>query len=142
MKRRKKPLTLLEIMIVIFLIGLIGSVIGYNMKGSLDEGKAFKSEQGMAQIRDILLLEVAKGKPREDVINNAEKYLKRSGIVKDVSKMIKDGWGEKFKIQPSGNSDIKVVSEKYTKFKQAKNKKAGGGIEEVEEEENEDWEES
>ena len=46
MKKKKKQyaLTLIEIMIVIVLIGLIGSVIGANMKGSLDEGKAFKTK--------------------------------------------------------------------------------------------------
>ncbi|HSW86086.1 MAG TPA: type II secretion system protein [Rhabdochlamydiaceae bacterium] len=142
MKKEKRPLTLLEIMIVIFLIGLIGSVIGYNMKGSLDEGKAFKTEQGMAQIRDILLLEVAKGTPREKVIDQAQFYLKKSGLVKDAAKMMKDGWGDKFNIAESGTADIKVTSEKYHKFKQNKNKKPDGGIEQIEPEENEDWEAS
>ncbi len=54
-------MTLLEIMIVIVLIGLIGSVIGFNMKGSLDEGRAFKTRQAQEQIQDILMLEVARG---------------------------------------------------------------------------------
>ena len=143
MKKKKKPLTLLEIMIVIFLIGLIGSVIGYNMKGSLDEGKAFKSIHGAAQIRDILLLEVAKGKPIENVITNHETYLKKSGIVKDVKKLLKDGWGEKYIITAKGKSDIRVVSEKCVKYNRAKNKKSDGETIEPEEvEENDDWEES
>ena len=73
-QRKKRSLTLLEIMIVIFLIGLIGSVIGYNVKGSLDEGRAFRSEQGACQIRDILLLEVAKGYPLDQVLQDKEKF--------------------------------------------------------------------
>ena len=46
--QKKRALTLLEIMIVIVLIGIIGSVIGVNMKGSLDAGKAFKSDTSHA----------------------------------------------------------------------------------------------
>ena len=52
---KKRSVTLLEMMIVITLIGLIASVIGYNMKGSLDRGKAFKTEESQKQIKDILL---------------------------------------------------------------------------------------
>ncbi|MES2200349.1 MAG: type II secretion system protein [Chlamydiota bacterium] len=95
-KRKKKAITLLEIMIVIFLIGLIGSVIGYNVKGSLEEGKAFKTEQGALQIQDILSLEASDGTPLEEVVGNAEYYLTRSGLCKDPKKLLKDGWGKEY----------------------------------------------
>ena len=32
--KRKSTITLLEVMIVVLLIGIIGSVLGFNMKGS------------------------------------------------------------------------------------------------------------
>lgn len=118
--KKKRPFTLLEIMIVIFLIGLIGSVIGYNMKGSMDEGRAFKTKQSISRIKDVLELELAKGTP----LNNKDqirKALTAAGIVKNVDKILKDGWGEKFKIEVVGG-DIKVSSKKYTTYKQ--NKKA------------------
>lgn len=125
MKKRtkKRALTLLEIMIVIFLIGLIGSVIGYNMKGSLDEGKYFKSKHAAKQVRDILLLEVAKGTPRDDVIDikKAEKILKESGLVKNPEKLLKDGWGTTFTITPEGTDDIKVTTAKYETLRTQKN---------------------
>ena len=60
-KKKQRPMTLLEIMIVIFIIGIIGSVIGYNMKGSLEEGKAFKTQEGIKQLYEIFHLEMAKG---------------------------------------------------------------------------------
>jgi type II secretory pathway pseudopilin PulG len=111
MKRiKKKALTLLEIMIVVFLIGLIGSVIGYNMKGSLDEGKAFKTRQAQAQIRDILLLEVAKGVPVEQVVDKKRQYLANSGLVKNVSDLLKDGWGNEFEIKATSGGDISIQS--------------------------------
>lgn len=134
MKIKKRALTLLEIMIVIFLIGLIGSVIGYNMKGSLDEGRAFKTEQGAAQIRDILLLEVAKGKSRDDVMNHPERYLANSGMVKDVKKILKDGWGKEYEIVPNGKTDIKIISTALQEHKQKKRQKAAKKGEVIEEE--------
>lgn len=125
-KQKKRPLTLLEIMIVIFLIGLIGSVIGYNVKGSLDEGRAFRSEQGAAQIHDILLLEVAKGNSVADVVTHAEAYLESSGLIKDVKKMLKDGWSEPYVIKANTyGTDIIVKSARLTAYKQKKKVKLG-----------------
>jgi type II secretory pathway pseudopilin PulG len=135
---KKQPLTLLEIMIVIFLIGLIGSVIGYNVKGSLDEGKAFRTEQGAAQIRDILLLEVAKGTPIDVVIQKKEAFLSASGLVKDVKKILNDGWGEPYEIAPSrGYGDILVRSNKLKVYKDKKKAKLGP-VTQDDDEENED----
>jgi type II secretory pathway pseudopilin PulG len=122
-KKKKHPLTLLEIMIVVFLIGLIGSVIGVNMKGSLDEGRAFKSEQGANQIRDILLLEIAKGKSADYVVKNCAALLENSGMIKSVEKALKDGWGQPYHISANGNSDITVSSEKLTDYKRKKRAK-------------------
>ena len=61
---QKKTLTLLEVMIVIFIIGIIGSVIGYNMRGSLNEGKAFKTKEAMSKLYEISQLTlIEKGPP-------------------------------------------------------------------------------
>jgi general secretion pathway protein G len=120
-RKKKRSLTLLEIMIVIFLIGIIGSVIGYNVKGSLDEGRAFRSEQGASQLRDILLLEVAKGQNIENVILNKELYLEASGLAKDVKKILKDGWGEPYEITTNrAGTDILVRSKKWQAYQQKK----------------------
>ena len=125
-KQRKRPLTLLEIMIVIFLIGLIGSVVGYNVKGSLDEGRAFRSEQGAAQIRDLLLLEVAKGYSVDDVVGNYEAFLTSAGVVRDVKKLLKDGWGQSYVIEANSyKTDIKVRSDKLKAFQAKKKVKLG-----------------
>lgn len=122
--KKKHSLTLLEIMIVIFLIGLIGSVIGYNVKGSLDEGKAFRSEKGAEQIKDILLLEVAKGHSIQSVIDNKELFLEESGLVKDVKKLLNDGWGMPYTIAISrSGTDILVKSERLIAYKKKKNDK-------------------
>ncbi len=136
--KKRYSLTLLEIMIVIFLIGLIGSVIGYNMKGSLDEGRVFKTEKAAEQIHDILLMEVAKGVPIDTVVQYKEKYLENSGLVKDAKKLLKDGWGEPFVISVLRKNDIKVFSDRCSKYKTAKKSKLGLNIEEDEDESQED----
>ncbi len=58
---KKQAITLIEIMIVILLIGLIGGTLAYNMRGSLDKGKEFKTEQNKSKLYDVLMLEYAKG---------------------------------------------------------------------------------
>ena len=137
-RTKKQTLTLLEIMIVIFLIGLIGSVVGYNVKGSLDEGRAFRTEQGASQIRDILLLEVAKGTPMDNVVQKKEAYLAASGMVKDVKKLLKDGWGEPYEITPNRSyTDISVKSAKLKAYKDKK-KAALGPVDHDEDDVNEE----
>ena len=64
-KKRKSALTLLEIMIVIFLITLITGAIGYNMKGALDRGRAFRTEQAKEQLLNLLLICLEEGEKAE-----------------------------------------------------------------------------
>jgi general secretion pathway protein G len=124
-RKKKRALTLLEIMIVIVLIGLIGSVIGVNMKGSLEEGKAFKTRQAREQIVDILMLEVARGVPIDEVIRNPATYLEHSGLVKNAKNFVKDGWGEPFEILPSQKTagNIIVKSARLTAYEKRKKDK-------------------
>jgi general secretion pathway protein G len=120
-KVKKQPLTLLEIMIVIFLIGLIGSVIGYNMKGSLDEGKAFRTKQGAAQLRDLLLLEVAKNEiTLDEAIENPAKCLKQIGMAKNPEKLLNDGWEQPYTFHKQGDHDFSLTSKKYNEYRRKK----------------------
>lgn len=122
-RKQKQAITLLEIMIVIFLIGLIGSVIGYNVKGSLEEGKAFRTDQGINQIRDILMMQAAEGVSLEDLVSAPKAYLEASGLVKDVDKLQKDGWGIEYRIQKNNDgTDFEVISDKFNAYKEKKQK--------------------
>ena len=110
-------------MIVIFLIGIIGSVIGYSMKGSLDEGRAFKTKMGAERVRELLLLEVAKGEvTMEDAFKNPDRCLKMTGVVTDVKKAMEDGWGVRFKLDRNekDDGDIVVISEKLQAYEAKK----------------------
>jgi len=115
--RKKRYMSLLEIMIVILLIGIITSVVGFNVKGSLEKGKVFKTEQAQNQIRDLLLLEVSEGAAIDEVVRVPETYLKKSGIIKNENTFMKDGWNERFIVEATKNgSDIKVTSKRLENY--------------------------
>lgn len=114
--RKKRYVTLLEIMVVILLIGIITSVVGYNVKGSLEKGKVFKTKQAKRQIEDLLTLEVAKGTDIDTVVKNYKKYLENSGMAKDVDKLITDGWNTPFEVTHK-NGKIVVTSKNLAKYK-------------------------
>ncbi len=126
MKRKKRALTLLEIMVVIFIIGIIGTVIGVNMKGSLEEGKAFKSEKGSKQIYEILTLEISKGNldPEEMTLSQIYDAVRTSGFASDPDKLLQDGWGKPYQIyRTEDGSDLKIASESFFQYLKRKGQK-------------------
>jgi len=118
-------MTLLEIMVVIFIIGIVGTVIGVNMKGSLEQGKAFKSEKGSKQVYEILNLEIAKGniEPAELNTKKAIQYIRDSGLAPDARKLMEDGWSHQYRILvKEDGTDIRVVSDSFINFLRTKKK--------------------
>ncbi len=121
--RKKRAITLLEIMIVILLIGLIGGVVSYNLKGTLDKGKEFASKEGAQKLEDILNLEIQQGSPtalelardKSDSRELVKNCALKSGLIssQQVNKFIKDGWSEFYIIRKiKGENQVLVVSRK------------------------------
>lgn len=100
-KAKKRYVTLIEIMIVILLIGLIGGVLAYNFKGSLDQGRMFKTTEGMRQIHNILLYEVATGKSIDEYKDkkNWQDAIMSSPLAGRPKELLKDGWGEEYEVE-------------------------------------------
>ena len=126
--RKKRAITLLEIMIVILLIGLIGGVVSYNLKGTLDKGKAFASKEGAKKLEDILNLEIQNGtrkaidvaRDKSDERDIVKACIVNSGLISEqqVKKFVKDGWNEFFIIKKvKGEEQIVVTSRKYEEYK-------------------------
>lgn len=133
--KKKRALTLLEIMIVIFLITLITGVIGYNMKGSLDKGKAFKTEQALSQLHDMLLLGLSEGRKMDDILANPKSVLEELGIARDPAGLLKDGWNENFIIASNKNkSDFKITSKGLSKYNEKKSTNSHSQFEESDDE--------
>lgn len=125
--RKKRAITLLEIMIVILLIGIVGGVVSYNLKGTLDRGKAFRSEIGAKKLEDILNLEIQTGfihakqlcgkktENRDNLINT----LRNSGLIpeREISAFILDGWKDPFIIRKiKGQNAVYVTSERLNQY--------------------------
>jgi len=107
-------------MIVMFLIALITGVIAYNYRGSLEEGKAFKSKAGMEKIEMILSLRTAENPDLMDHIQtNWPDIIRSDPLVKDPSSLIKDGWGQQYQVSVENNV-IKIRSQKYDDYQASK----------------------
>ena len=121
MRRKKKALTLLEIIIVIFLITLITGAIGYSMKGSLDKGRVFKTQSAMQQLRDLFLMAVAEGEVGEEVAKNPKLALQKLGLAKDPDKLVVDGWGVAFEVTYNKKkNDFTIVSKSLEAYQEKK----------------------
>lgn len=117
-KRKKRAVTLIEIMIVILLIGLIGGALAFNMRGSMDKGRMFKTEQNCCRVYDALMMAYASGEfELNDYQNQAkiEDILSKSPLIKDSKKVMLDAWGDTLKFRLE-NSDLVVYSEKAEKW--------------------------
>lgn len=116
MKRRKKrPVTLIEIMIVILLIGLIGSALAFNMRGSMDKGRAFQTEQNASRVYDILMMKYAEGdQSLNEVANGWAEIVKKSPLV--TEKVLVDGWKRTLIVRVE-DDDLRVTSEAWEKYK-------------------------
>ncbi len=114
--KRKSPLTIIEVMIVIFIISIVGGVMTHNMKGSLVKGRAFKTETASREAYDILSLELASGTPLDDILTNPASVLTQSGLVKNPKKLLQDGWGKDFQIVKLGEGDFVLYSEKWIDY--------------------------
>lgn len=120
-KSKKKFITLIEIMIVMFLIALIAGVVAYNYRGSLDEGRAFSTQQNIEKIRNILELETAKQHiPLTKTALESDwktKILGNSPLVKDVNTLTKDGWGNDLVLTADDKGNLTITSPEYEKYK-------------------------
>jgi prepilin-type N-terminal cleavage/methylation domain-containing protein len=109
----KRAFTLLEIMIVILLITIITGAVGYNMRGTLEKGKAFRTERAKEQLHDLLIYCYAETKDADLILKNVESAITSTGLAKNPKELLKDGWGVPFEIKASKlKNDFVIRSEK------------------------------
>jgi general secretion pathway protein G len=120
---QRRFVTLIEMMIVMFLIALITGVIAYNYRGSLDEGKAFKTKAGIEKLETILNLEAAKNpQAANQILSDWQSVVKASPFVHDPNSLIRDGWGEEYQVAINPDTGgIYVFSRKYEEYKKSHN---------------------
>lgn len=132
MKIKKRTLTLLEIIIVIFLITLITGAIGYNMKGALDKGRSFRTQQGKEQLLNLLLICLEEGEKPDELAKRPADFLRKYQLAKNPDKLVQDGWGEPFQIKVHQNKkNFTITSREYINYNKKLDRQI---IEEAEEE--------
>lgn len=120
-KQTRRYITLVEMMVVIFIIGLIVSVVGFRYQGGLEKGKAFKTETSIDKVETILNLHVAENPSLIDNIErNWQDIIKHDPIVKDPEALIRDGWGNPLHVERDDSNGIRVSSPKLDEFKKRK----------------------
>ncbi len=116
MKSTRRFVTLIEMVIVMFLIAMIIGVVAYNYQGSLDEGKAFKTKASMDKIQTILILHLSE-KPDANIESEWKEILKKSPLVPNAKQLSKDGWGEDFEVRVQDDR-ILISSKKFNAYRQ------------------------
>ncbi len=107
-------------MIVIAIIGIISSVLGFNMRGSLDKAKAFKTVETIKKVYEVFHLEsegISVTDIKDDQVKSkVEDAIKRSFPSK-TQKYLVDGWNKPLEIRKSKKGDdIRIISEHYQEF--------------------------
>lgn len=119
MIQKKRYLTLIEVMIVMFIITSIVGVLAYNYQGSLEEGKAFKTRAAIEKVTTIITLKMAEDGDF-DPTSDWESAINLSPLVQSKEALKKDGWGEPFQVQINGDGEITVSSSKYDQYRNKK----------------------
>lgn len=120
---KRRFITLVEMMIVMFLIAMITGVIAYNYTGSLEEGKAFKTKAGIDKIHTILDLHLAAHPDDRDHIESKWRTIVESSqLVKSPKELLKDGWGNDYSVSAGENNEIEIKSDKYNQYQASKGK--------------------
>lgn len=125
MTLRRRFVTLIEMMIVMFLIALITGVVAYNYRGSLDEGKAFKTKAGIERLRNVLDM-MAADDPTFDLSGDGWKSaVQKSPLVQDAKSLITDGWGYEYSVARDPDThNIVITSQKYEAYINSKDKQS------------------
>lgn len=119
-KKKRRLITLIEIVIVMFLIAMITGVVAYNYTGTLEKGKAFKTEMGIERLTTILNLAVSEN---PGVVNEVQgrwqEIVRSSPLVNKPDELINDGWGNPYQVGVDEDGNIHVTSSRYEEYKRS-----------------------
>ncbi len=120
----KRSITLIEMIVVMILIATITGALAYNYKESLNEGKAFKTKEGISRIENIITIYLAEH-PESKYDENWEQIISNSALVKDPQTFLRDGWGNKYEIRVEVNDQdagpqVIVRSAEYERYRKKK----------------------
>lgn len=117
-KVAKRQVTLIEMMIVMFLIAMIIGVVAYNYQGTLEEGKAFKTKTAKEKLTTILTIAISNEPEKADDLESSWKgIIQKSPLVQNPKDLIKDGWGQEFEVSYDREKDRVIIrSSRYEEY--------------------------
>ncbi|MGZ3633086.1 MAG: type II secretion system protein [Parachlamydiaceae bacterium] len=116
---KKRFLTLIEMMIVMFIIALITGGLAYRYVGSLDESRAFKTKVAMDRLSGILNLKAADDPSFiHNISSDWYDVASKSPLVSNPNDIANDGWGNRFTVDYV-DGEIKISSQKYNDYLRA-----------------------
>ncbi len=101
---QRHALTLIEMMLVIVLVGVVGSALALNLRGALDKGRSFKTQETKKKIETVLNI-AQLDQDVESLKSSWETEVIESPLVKisHKDKTILDAWGNKFDVDYDPN---------------------------------------
>jgi prepilin-type N-terminal cleavage/methylation domain-containing protein len=124
-KTKRRAVTLIEMIVVMLLIATITGALAYNYNSSLNEGKAFKTKEGISRIKTILSMAMVENpeKQPEEIVNEWQGYVRSSPLAGKADDLLKDGWGKPYNVRiggDNGSQEVEVSSEAYDAFQAKK----------------------
>jgi prepilin-type N-terminal cleavage/methylation domain-containing protein len=119
-KTKRRAVTLIEMIVVMLLIATITGALAYNYNASLNEGKVFKTKEGMSRIKTILSMVQSEHSELsgDEVASNWDKLVVQSPLAGKASDLLKDGWGKPYKVSYRSDSDeFEIESEGLNAYK-------------------------
>ncbi len=124
-KRKKRAVTLIEMIVVMLLIATITGALAYNYNASLSEGKAFKTREGISRIKTILALALAEDNQLNpsEIDSSWQSLVQNSPLAGKSKDLLTDGWGKPYEVhcqEKDGEQEITVQSHALDAFEKQK----------------------
>ena len=108
-RRRCRPFTLIEIMIVVVIIGMLAALVGPNIIGNLDKTKVKSTKAQLISIKNAVqqfYMDMSSYPARLDDLLVNPGNDKWDGPYLEAKNMPKDGWGNEFQYSCPGQDSM------------------------------------
>ena len=103
----KAGFTLVELLVVVAILGILGTIAVQNVTGHIAKARITAAEQGVAAIKEACATYYLQNKKMPD---NVDALCEGDEPILDSDKYIYDPWDNKYEIEKKGKNRIVVIS--------------------------------